>query len=468
MYITFKKLILLIIKKIIILIPSKHENVYRLLKNIYQLLPMPLETKRRLADYVLLHNKSLYETRVTIYDDKVIDFYSFPKEKINQPLKPPCKRILIVEQRLPTPDKTSGSLRLYSIIELLIERGWEITFTSNTKPNGYHWILKNIDQEIIKYEKLLEQYKILVIYGIEELSSHLQTEGMTYMLTILSYPEIMHQYAPLIRASMPNSTLIYDAIDLHGLRFYREALIKNNHPKLIQKAEFYNSLENSIFDYSDLIIAITENECREILHRNPEACVTVIPNIHTTADNISPPDDREGLLFIGHYLHSPNEDAMIYFVSEILPMIHRYIGEVPLYMLGSSITAKISALTSNSIHAVGYVEDPVPWFNKSKVFVAPLRYGAGMKGKIGQSLGLGLPIVTTSIGSEGMKLRTEQHVLIADNPDSFAANVSRLYTNKDLWQKLSVNGRSHVDKHFSKYAVGQSIDQLIAMTNISI
>jgi glycosyltransferase involved in cell wall biosynthesis len=158
---------------------------------------------------------------------------------------------------------------------------------------------------------------------------------------------------------------------------------------------------------------------------------------------------------------------MLYFVEEVLPKIRERMGDVPLYMLGSSITEKITALASPSVHAIGFVEDPEPWFAKARVFVAPLRYGAGMKGKIGQSLSLGLPIVTTSIGSEGMGLEADKHVLIADDTDAFADAVVRLYQDEMLWQHLADNGKAHVGQHFSQDAAGKALDRLIAMTGLS-
>ena len=467
----FKRPFLWIAKKIIRLVPAKQEYVYRAIRKIYQLLPLSFETKRLWAEYVMAHNAGLRKTARLIQEQKIIRHLDTNELLVNesenwQP-KNPSKRILIVEHRLPTPDKTSGSLRLFSIVELLIDRGWEITFVSNALPADYYWVLKDVSSELPKYEHLLEKKGTSIIYGMEALSQHLRAEGETYKLTILCYPEIMHQYAPLVRAFMPNSCLIYDTVDLHSLRFYREATIKNNDLQLLQKAKFYEKIERANLETADVVLAITEDERREILRRVPAARVEVVTNIHSIASHIPTRNDREGLLFIGHYLHSPNEDAMLYFVNEVLPKVRERIGDVPVYMLGSSITERIATLASESVHAIGFVEDPEPWFARARVFVAPLRYGAGMKGKIGQSLSLGLPIVTTSIGAEGMGLETEKHVLIADSADDFAAAVARLYEDLSLWKMLSENGKLHVDLNFSQGSAGKAIDRLIATAEIS-
>ena len=468
----FNRLLLWTTRRLALLVPGRNENLFLALRHIYRIIPVRFETKRRWAEYMLSHNHQLRKTAIAIKGMQVVrkiglgaDVTSDTESAKLQLLR---KRMLIVEHRLPTPDKTSGSLRLYSIIELLVKRGWEITFVSDAQPVDYHWVFKDVERELPKYESLLHQHDILLIYGMENLTQHIQAEGETYSLGLLSYPEIMHRYAPLVRAFMPRSHLIYDTVDLHGLRFQREAVIKKNSPELLQKAEFYEKMECANIDVADTVVAITDEERREILQRAPGANIEVIPNIHTIEAHVPPCEGREGLVFIGHYLHSPNEDAMIYFVNDVLPKIRERIGDVPLYMLGSSITEKITALASENVHAIGFVEDPAPWFAKARVFVAPLRYGAGMKGKIGQSLSLGLPIVTTSIGAEGMGLESENHVLIADSSDDFANAVIRLYGGNELWKKMSSNGQMHVDQNFSQGVAGKALDRLLTKTGISV
>ena len=212
------------------------------------------------------------------------------------------------------------------------------------------------------------------------------------------------------------------------------------------------------------VIAVTDTEQREILKRAPDAKVEIIPNIHTVIEETPPFESRQGLLFIGHYLHTPNEDAIFYFVDEILPSIKEQLGNIPFFILGSSVTKSMKRVKSDSVHLIGYVEDPKPWFNKARLFVAPLRYGAGMKGKIGQSLGLGLPVVTTSIGAEGMVLENGKHILIADNPMDFANEVVKLYQDPVLWNKLAELGRLHISQHFSETAA-RGIIQKIFQSN---
>ena len=148
---------------------------------------------------------------------------------------------------------------------------------------------------------------------------------------------------------------------------------------------------------------------------------------------------------------------MSYFVKEILPLIRQDIPGVVFYMVGSNITETVQALASQDVVAVGYVPDLTPYLDGCRVFVAPLRYGAGMKGKIGQSMGFGLPVVTTSIGAEGMGLIDGEH-----SPAAFARAVVRLYTDDLLWERTSLNALLHIKSNFSKAVVQTKLAQIFA------
>jgi glycosyltransferase involved in cell wall biosynthesis len=235
------------------------------------------------------------------------------------------------------------------------------------------------------------------------------------------------------------------------------------------KAEYYDRIERVGFQVADTVIAISPKEAEHIVLRSANVRdLMIIPNLHCLGTETAGSEKRAGLLFIGHYLHTPNEDAVCHFVRDVYPLIERHIPGIEFTMLGSSITDKVRALRTKTIHAVGYVTDPEPYFAKARVFVAPLRYGAGMKGKIGQALSFGLPIVTTSIGAEGMNLVNECHVLVADDPEAFAAAVVRLYTDKVLWERISAAGRDHVLNNFSELAAKSAIASLLKRAKHSV
>ncbi len=448
--------------------PVKSQAAYRALRFLYRRIPLPLERKMPWAQHLLADVPPLqqlaYRVARTHWPAWFVDGYTGGFGQ-NNPLLTPGRRILVVEHRLPTPDRNSSSVRLYGILRLLAESNWQITFVSNCMKTDYHWILSDIRRELPKYEQCMSALCIYCIYGMEALITHLKSEGRGYRFAILSSPEIMHLYAPLVRAFMPEAKLLYDTVDLHGLRFEREAATKNNAPSLFEKSKAYFEMEMANVECADTVLAVTDAERSEILRHVPGASVQVIPNIHSVSPGAVSLHGRDGLLFIGHYLHTPNEDAVMYFMEDILPLIREALPDLPFYVLGSSMTTDFKRHQSRTTRMIGYVEDPSSWFAKARVFVAPLRFGAGMKGKIGQSLALGLPVVTTSVGAEGMQLEHGKNVLIADSPADFASAVLSLYRDVALWYTLAENGKAHMDAHFSYSAVRKRLADLFQGDN---
>ncbi len=369
-------------------------------------------------------------------------------------------RVLILEHRVPTPDRTSASLRLWEMVRAICSLGKSVTFGSDYPPAKYRWLLRDVE-ELLSYVQALRDLGTRTLLGEEEIINHLKQCGRAYKHVILSYPEIMYQYLPAVRVYAPQAHVIYDTVDLHGLRFEREARIKGG-AELWERARHYQKMENANLRLADTVIAITEHERKTILDLVPDADVTIIPNIHIVTDEpLPPPAHREGLLFIGHYLHNPNADAVAYFVSEILPLVKQQLPGVKFFMIGSSMTEDILGLASEEVKAIGYVPDPAPYFRRCRVFVAPLRFGAGMMGKIGQSISLGLPVVTTSIGAEGMGLVDGESVLIGDSPSEFADAVVRLYTDDDLWMAVAHKARELIHHNFSPQEVQRQIGALL-------
>jgi glycosyltransferase involved in cell wall biosynthesis len=107
------------------------------------------------------------------------------------------------------------------------------------------------------------------------------------------------------------------------------------------------------------------------------------------------------------------------------------------------------------------VPDVEPYLRERRVFIAPLRFGAGIKGKVGEAMAHGLPVVTTLVGAEGFGLTHEFDVMIADDPESFAAAIEQLYSQKDLWERVAHNSRLRIEKHFTPDVIGQTIQKLL-------
>ena len=344
--------------------------------------------------------------------------------------------VLVAELQVPTSDRDSGSVRMSAIIQLLQDMGFRITFVRHSA------------ECLSYYESHLEKQGINIVRGLRAARRHLKSDGGKYHFALLSRPCIAFHYLPYAREYAPNATIIYDTVDLHWVRIEREMQLSSDR-NLLKVIERFRRIELLNAAGADLVFAITHEERNRLLLEQPGTNIVVLPNIHRAYPPRRAFHQRKGLLFIGGFRHRPNEDAVIYFAKDILPAIIEKIPDMVFYIIGSDMPASINGLRSANVEPIGFVPDVEPYFESTRLFVAPLRFGAGMKGKVGQSMSHGLPVVTTGIGAEGMGLHHEKHALIADSSQDFADSVVRLYTDENLWSKLSAESFSYLDTHFS-------------------
>jgi glycosyltransferase involved in cell wall biosynthesis len=190
----------------------------------------------------------------------------------------------------------------------------------------------------------------------------------------------------------------------------------------------------------------------------------VISNIHTFPEHVVGRQGRSHLLFVGGFPHAPNVDAILYFCKDVFPFVQASLPETKLWVVGNAPPAEIVALASDRVVVTGYVPYSAPYLQSALVSIAPLRYGSGMKGKIGEAMACGLPVVTTSIGAEGMGLRDHLDAMIADSAEEFAERIVRLHEDPELWEKLARNGRLRVQQEWSPEAVDRRLQHLLGNT----
>jgi glycosyltransferase involved in cell wall biosynthesis len=199
-------------------------------------------------------------------------------------------------------------------------------------------------------------------------------------------------------------------------------------------------VEFSLISRADISTVLSEEEFSLLKPHFPEKKLKLLP-FSRSMEEINVVDEvRDGLFFIGGFNHAPNIDGICYFVEEVMPILRLLLPNIKLYIVGSNPVDKIFDLASNDIEVLGYVEDLSPLLKKVKISIAPLRYGAGIKGKVASSLASGVPVVGTSIAAEGMGLDNMKNILIADTPDEFASAIEKLYLDKGLWKEISQNG----------------------------
>jgi glycosyltransferase involved in cell wall biosynthesis len=233
---------------------------------------------------------------------------------------------------------------------------------------------------------------------------------------------------------------------------------------LAAASEEYYAKEMIISRSSDKVVVVSDEEKKLLAEEDAKLDIVIIPNIHTMAKHTPGFSERKGLLFIGGFDHQPNKDAMIFFCKEIMPKIAETLEDIIITIVGSNMPDEITALEGKHVKAVGYVEDLDPVLANARIFVAPLRYGAGMKGKVGLSMAHGLPVVGTSIAAEGFGFSDGKEMIITDNPSHFAEYTIDLYRNQELWTKLSKQGKIFISDNYSPILIKDRIANLFDAT----
>ena len=360
------------------------------------------------------------------------------------------RQILVVDEALPQPDRDSASLRLFNLIRMLVQEGAHVVFLCTDQAHT---------------GPALEKLRQL---GVETWQAPfcpsppawLATHGPRFDVALLCRHYLAARMLPLVRRHAPQARVVLDTVDLHYLRESRAAKIANR-PALEKSAQETRTRELAVIRASDVTLVVSEHERQMLAVDAPDAKVQVVSNLHEIAGAGLPFAQRKDLVFVGGFRHPPNGDGVRWFLEAVMPLLRQRLPEVVFHCIGSDPTPEILALQQQPgvvIH--GYVADLGPAMDGMRIAVAPLRFGAGVKGKINLSMAHGQPVVATSIAIEGMHLTDGEDVLVADDATAFAEAVLRLYQDEALWNRLSVNGLSNVSRHFSMQAAAATVKQV--------
>ncbi len=379
-------------------------------------------------------------------------------------------RILVVDHKTPTPDQDSGSASTFAYLQILSRSGFGVTFAPFNLANAgrYTQALSDLGIETLSAPEWTSINAVIETFG-----------PRSDILLLYRAPVAIHLF-DLARRAAPGAKILFHPVDLHFLRMQREAALTGDQAQA-DSARAMRTTELDLIGRADATIVVSNHEICLLRKLLPDAVLHHIPILreapsrplefgggwfsrqlrrhslgargrwlgrrHPSSEN------RRDFLFIGGYEHSPNVDAVRWFVHEVWPRLQSKGFPGRFIIAGSKVPAEIAALACDQIDVRGYVEDLAPLFAACRLSVAPLRYGGGIKGKIVTSLSYGVPVVATSIAAEGMGLRHEEDILVADAPDVMADQILRLYEDADLWQRLSANGYQAFQDKFS-LAVG--------------
>ena len=346
-------------------------------------------------------------------------------------------RLLAIDATTPMPDSDAGSVIVAAMLRAFLQLDLEVSFFADYESSFDPVYTTALQQDGVR---------CLTAPRYTTLDSVLAVNGFDVVLVFRH--EVARRSLPAIRRHLPTARVIFHSVDLHYLRQQREAELKRSAAGSIAAARA-QTLELEMFARADCSIVVTNVEKRIVEAQLPVTNIVEFPYICPVRRSAVPFASRNDIVFLGGYRHAPNVDAITVFCRDAWPSIAEQLPDAKLLVVGSFPTDAVKALSGDRIEVTGMVPDLEPWFARSRVFVAPLRYGAGIKGKLIHSLAHGVPAVATSIATEGMALLDGRHVIIADEAAAMAGAVVDLYRNAALWSALQEAGYAFVEANYS-------------------
>lgn len=368
------------------------------------------------------------------------------------------RRVLVLDLCTPTPDQDSGSVDAYNHMLLLREMGFQVTFI----PEDNFLFLP-------KYTPELQRKGIEMLYApyVTSVTQHLKDCGQRYDLIFISRPATFERNARAVRRYCPTAKVLFHTVDLHFLRLTREAELMQCE-EVRSKAHEMRALELKLISLADITTVVSSHELSIIHAELPHQKVRLLPYARLTQSPQNEYQKRKGIVFIGSYQHAPNVDAVKFFVQEIMPRLRQTLVDVRFYIVGSNPPLEIKELSCHDIIVTDFISDLTPFLETVRISVAPLRYGAGIKGKIGSAMAIGLPVVATSIAAEGMSLTDGKNILIAEDPHDFAQKIIALYTDENLWSHISQNSFEFAKKEWGADSAWQTLSDILTEIDIPV
>ncbi|KRG79411.1 glycosyl transferase [Stenotrophomonas ginsengisoli] len=360
-------------------------------------------------------------------------------------------QVLIIDETLPQPDRDSASLRQTHLLQLLSGLGAHVVMLSTSAAAG--------DAGAAALRRAgVETWPAA---SIGSLGRWLAEHGKRFDSIMLVRHHLAQASLPLVRKYAPQARILFDTVDLHYLREARGAEVAND-PALRSEAARTRKRELAVMAQADITVLVSAAEQAQLRTDAPQVRTALISNLHQPQTRPPGREQRKDIVFVGGFGHPPNTDAVLWLLREIFPLIQPHLPRVQLHLIGQDPPASVMSLAAGmpQVTVHGYVADIAPYMDGCRLAVAPLRFGAGVKGKVNLSMAHGQPVVATSCAAEGMHLQHGHDVLIADDAAGFAAAVIALYNDQVLWQQLAQGGLENIRQHFSLEAARRTVAEV--------
>jgi O-antigen biosynthesis protein len=362
------------------------------------------------------------------------------------------KKVLVLDEHTPRINADSGSLRLFHLMQSLQNEACDLHFM----PADLYF-----DSEHTLH---LQQYGIACYYQpwTKSAFAWLEETAKQFDLIIVCRVDLMTNVYDVLRRAAPKAKLVFDTVDLHHIREMQEAELSKSET-LRKHARATRANEYALIDKCDETWVVSETERLALRADFPKKTIRRISNIHPIRSDTPGFSERSGILFVGNFRHPPNADGLQWFLETAWPKIHAQRPDIALNIVGASTPEylmKICGAMNVNFH--GQADEIEKIIDSARINIAPLRYGAGAKGKMSQALASGLPNVATTVAADGMYLTDKESVLIADQPEGFVDSILDLYENEILWKQISKNGHAIAQEFFSEQAVAKEIQKMFS------
>jgi GT2 family glycosyltransferase len=357
------------------------------------------------------------------------------------------RNILIVDALTPTPDQDSGSIVTNEVMSAYRQAGFGESFFPEHSP---YWSKK--------YTAALQRRGVCCYYKpyFDSVEQVLDVDNAFDYALLYRY-NVAHPIYRSLRAKAPGARVLFANVDLHYLRETRAAETANDTQALFA-AQLTKKKELEMFAHADASFIHTQFEQEVIQKALPQPLdnLVVLPWIAEVYRETPGFSARADIMFLGNFPHTPNVDSVLFFVKSIWPeLLPSLPSHAKLLVVGNKPPAEVLALASDRVIVTGFVEELDPYFQASRIFVAPLRYGAGIKGKLVTALAHGVPSVATNIAAEGIAQAQDEHLSIADDPLQFASEVLRIYGDESTWNCMREAGLRYVEDNYSRAATSK-------------
>ena len=358
---------------------------------------------------------------------------------------------LIIDDHWPQPTRDSGSLDIVNLAQSLSLLGFEVILAAAREHTA-----DSPARELLVRSGI----RCLTTSEAPSVEDFLVARGGTLDLCILCRVYCGGRFLEQVLSDAPQARVIFNSVDLAHVREERHARLTQDAARLAAAATV-REREEAIIRASDATIVVSRTELDLLAQDIPEALVAELPLARPLSPPVSPFARRHGIGFIGGFAHTPNAEAVRYFLSDIWPIVLRDLPGLEMTIVGADFPQEILAGVPGRVCALGHLADVGPWFEGLRLTVAPLTFGAGAKGKVASSLAAGVPCIATPIAVEGMMLRPQGGVLVAPTAEAFAACLSQAYTDEPLWNRLSAAGQDYAASHLSLEAWRERLDTLL-------